>query len=289
LQVKADIGGAVLKLSRVYLQLEALNREVCALFPGTETPLRMEAVRDGLEYLFFVDDVAPILEHWALVASEILFNIRSALDYLAFELHVRHFSGRVPPAVAKDPQFPIFSTVTDLCRHRSTRRLSKRDQSALQQFQPFVRRSDGFKYVRMQLEQMNATHVADKHRALQVVAAAIGAYGSPSFPDWCGFENHIPPDPIVSNACVQRWAFERKPVGLQLDHTAIISVAVVTPDSRFNLINTFGQFANAATFVLERFSDRFEKVPRPVAWRHPMWTDPLLPEGAVSPKRRSLF
>jgi hypothetical protein len=141
----------------------------------------------------------------------------------------------------------------------------------------------------MHLEQMNAVRTVDKHRALHVVAATLGAYGAPSFPDWSGFENHISPDPIVSGTCVQRWTFRREPATVNLGAFALVSVALSAPGLKFHMVNTLGSFVNAATFVLERFADRFEKVPHPIAWRHPMWANPLLPEGAAVPRQRSLF
>jgi len=45
---------------------------------------------------------------WLLIAAEIMFDLRSALDHLVYLLHVRRHRDRVPKSVATRTQFPIY-------------------------------------------------------------------------------------------------------------------------------------------------------------------------------------
>ena len=59
--------------------------------------VRPEMHRRGLEYRLHVIESAPeVDEAVPFVVSELLFNLRSALDQLSYQLHVRHYRGRVP-------------------------------------------------------------------------------------------------------------------------------------------------------------------------------------------------
>jgi hypothetical protein len=130
-----SLEGAVAKLSRAYLELVCLQQQIHARFsPAKAWPLRAEEHRSGLEYRFYLGDIPPIDPVWSLVASEILFNARCALDYLVYELHARRYRGVIPKAVSRASMFPIFDDAGEYRRKGAWRikHLSARDRSALQ-------------------------------------------------------------------------------------------------------------------------------------------------------------
>ena len=69
---------------------------------------------------------------------------------------------------------------------------------------------------------------------------------------------------------------------------AILAVAIEHEGQMMALLGTLSELTNNVSFVIERFADRFPKIPRPMAWR-PAWSMPYLPKGAQPPPSRSLF
>ena len=101
-----NLDGPLAKWSRADSELEGLRAEVDAVWPVDKLwPVRARADRSGHRYHFYLGELPAINPDWALVAGEILFNLRSALDHLAYELHVRHYRGRVPKNI--EGSYPI--------------------------------------------------------------------------------------------------------------------------------------------------------------------------------------
>jgi hypothetical protein len=68
----------------------------------------------------------------------------------------------------------------------------------------------------------------------------------------------------------------------------ILAVAIEHEGQMMALTGTLVELVNSVSFVIERFADRFPKIPRPLAWRS-AWCTPYLPKGALRPPSRSLF
>ena len=72
-------------------------------------PVRTERSASGLEHRFYLCDLPGGVDpDWLLIAGEIMFDLRSALDHLVYLLHVRRHRDRVPKSVATRTQFPIY-------------------------------------------------------------------------------------------------------------------------------------------------------------------------------------
>ena len=72
-------------------------------------PLAVEGSSDGLRYDMYAASVPPLPDHLPLRIGDIYHNLRGALDYVAYQLHERHYRGNIPAQVIKDSQFPIYT------------------------------------------------------------------------------------------------------------------------------------------------------------------------------------
>jgi hypothetical protein len=181
-----------------------------------------EAHRDGLEYRFYVDPVEIDTSEWALIAGDCFFNLRSALDHLAFELHVRAFRGNVPDAIAEKSAFPLLIDRPTGNRGRSVnpakwpeiKALGYKQRRAIAWLQPYNRRNDHLRNIRQSLGQIATLNNVDKHRHLNVLQAAALMAGVAWFGDPPGYgfrQDSFLEKPLIGKTEVFRWTFDTAP------------------------------------------------------------------------------
>ena len=286
--MSGNIGGAVAKLSRSYMQLTELQRHVESIFPPAKLwPLAIEERRPGFEYFLHLSQIPSIDPGWTLIASEILYNIRCALDYLVYELHVRRFRGTPPASVAKVSMFPISFNQPNFPQFRIDT-LGKREQRAIRHLQPYIARRDGWEFTRLALGQLHALQNIDKHRRLHVVTATQAVVFSHSYPASCGFAFEHSSGAVKSGAHVQTYTFVSPPPEVKFAEGVILAPALEHDGQKMSLLGTLSELTNQVTFVIERFADQFPGVPRPLAWRHDWWASPIREKVRPRPSR-SLF
>jgi hypothetical protein len=93
-----------------------------------------EAQRSGREYRFYVDAVELDTKDWPLLVGDCLFNLRSALDHLVFELHAKAFRGNVPDPIAEKVARPL---------PRNGQRSRASDTNSVERSLGFSRTTDG--------------------------------------------------------------------------------------------------------------------------------------------------
>lgn len=95
------------------------------------------------EYVFVLDSVYHVPRDWPITIGEVLFNLRSALDHVAYELAISHSGPRLDPKVAQASEFPIFSNAADFRdRGRGKIRAIAPDRQALiERMQPLPGRT----------------------------------------------------------------------------------------------------------------------------------------------------
>ena len=64
----------------------------------------------------------PIPLVFSLIIGDIVHNLRSSLDNLAYELARRHAGGDLPPDLERMPAFPIYSSIKDYNSFFKTKR-----------------------------------------------------------------------------------------------------------------------------------------------------------------------
>lgn len=211
-------------------------------------PLEVEGSLDGLRYDMYVGSVPPLPDHLPLRIGDIYHNLRGALDYLAYQLHERHYRGNIPSQVVKDSQFPIFGSVptgksgTPLATNswKAMRTLGVKERTAISWLQPYNTRKDKLEGIRNHLRDIGNINNIDKHRNLHITRSMVQAVRSmASIPDY-----RLTQDPafgavIEVGTRIDTWIFERRP-----------PVATMA-----------GQFTCRAGAVFEASGDRFDALP----------------------------
>ncbi len=98
----SGIASAKLKLARIAAHLNEINRLIEKL-AETEDTYEIISEADGKETLHFLVDAPTDIQ---IIAGEIIYQLRSALDHLAF--HLVQSNGRIPP---RRCQFPLLLEV----------------------------------------------------------------------------------------------------------------------------------------------------------------------------------
>jgi hypothetical protein len=261
-----SLEGPLAKLARADRQLDALEQEIKAVWhPLKPWPVRTEVHRSELEYRFYLRELPEIEPEWALWVGEIIFDLRSALDHLAYQLHVRRFVGKSYARFERVSQFPI-------CDHEVTFRgqgrkpkgypsmialLGKRDRRALAYLQPYKTRHDRWQYTRLALSELSTIHNIDKHRKLHVVTGSHGAAVVPGFQPYTGFQLQPIWGSVKSHAHVETWTFTKLPAEMQDHGGAYLQIVLEYGDRSSDLLPLLQSLTDAVRNVLRRFSDRF--------------------------------
>jgi hypothetical protein len=183
-------------------------------------PLRVESSTDGLRYDMYAIDVPPLPEDLPLVLGDIYHNLRGALDYLAYQLHERHYRGKIPSQVIKDSQFPILGSpkmakggvpaLADSWKEIGT--LGKKERTAIAWLQPYNARKDTLEGVRVHLSDISAINNVDKHRKLHVTRSTVQAVPTmASLPGYGLTQSPAFGVPIEAGSLIDTWTFERTP------------------------------------------------------------------------------
>ncbi len=175
-----------------------------------------EAHRNGLEYRFYVDAEKIDTKDWPLLAGDCLFNLRSALDHLVFDLHVKAFGGKVPDAIAKRSEFPILTTArsSDPAKWPEIGNLAYEQRRAIAWLQPYNGRNDQYRDVRRDLGRIARFNNIDKHRHLHVLQASphiaeVAWFGDD--PAWGWQQQSFLGVPLEGKTEVFRWTFDTAP------------------------------------------------------------------------------
>lgn len=159
--------GAWTKADRAREHLETLQAEIAAHAAGPAVVVvRLEIAPRSDHYNLVVDAVpeAPLIR-WGVAVGDIVHNLRSALDHLAYQLVRYGRCSDLSRREMKQVQFPIHDTRSDF-RESLTRRLpgvGLRQVGMIEREQPYKRYNDvSFSPLRRLRELSNA----DKHRVV---------------------------------------------------------------------------------------------------------------------------
>ncbi len=255
-----SLEGPLAKWARAKGQSEELRKEIWGVFPTHKRwPVRTEADGSGLEYRFYLGELPDVDPEWALKLGEIMFNLRSALDHLAYELHLRHFRGALPNRIEGVTQFPIYMQPSEFGRnYYRIKDLSHRDRRALAHLQPYVTWRDQWFETRYWLSRLNALHNFDKHRKLHLVTASLIRTPWPHMDASLGFETHPSWGPVEPEAEVDRWTFAKAPPDLQPHHGVTLQVILEHGGEWVEVGRLTARILIAVNSVIERFANRFE-------------------------------
>lgn len=166
--------GYLLKLARAEEHINRLKAAVdgrieqkpYATFPDFDTNTREHVIRAKI--------LIPIPETWSLDVGDILHNLRSALDHLAFELACSHKGSPLTSIEAKRSEFPIFGERAPTSKQWSDRigLCHPGAQAIIRNLQPYK----SFDYRDHCLWIISALNNIDKHRTLHIVTSTLAGF-----------------------------------------------------------------------------------------------------------------
>lgn len=159
--------GCRVKLARADHHLEDLEARARAFYATNPYTTSVHHDHETSEFRITLErSEQPPLE-WGAIVGEVLYNLRSALDHLAWEL-ARLDSGREPPS---NTEFPIFKDRGRFEREGTKRieALSPAHQALIEGLQPYNRSDPASDPLWLLYSLRNI----DQHRTLHVVAAVM--------------------------------------------------------------------------------------------------------------------
>jgi hypothetical protein len=200
-----------------------------------------------------------------------MFDLRSALDHLMFQLWARHFHGKAHPRIEGVSQFPIYDDggefikyrkgIATICRKAGITTLSVREWQTLRDVQPYVTRKDKWQYTRYWLGRLNTLHNFDKHRQLHVIAASQNAAVIPKFHvAFGGPETHPSWGPLKPDGYVETWTYTKVPPEVEPHHGALLQIGLEYGDQEWVELTEvlLTNLVAAVRWVFARFAGRFE-------------------------------
>lgn len=155
----------IAKIQNAKDHLAALETEVSAFFSTApyQVATRVDPRSRRLIYYIRRADAPP--EKIALLAGDVIQNLRSSLDQLAYQLFIKNLG---PTASARHVYFPIGENLTDFNSRKSryTKGMAASARVAIDGVQPYKGGSDI-------LWQLHALNLIDKHRALITAGSAF--------------------------------------------------------------------------------------------------------------------
>jgi len=166
-----------LKLERAMEHLGVIRSEITTWLSSNvhRLPRQVDVVTGEFVYPVRVLGEIP-QERWGKLIGDCLFDFRSCLDHLAYELAERHSGKPLSKSVAERSEFPIFGTRAPTASEWEARvgGIAPEAQEIIDSVQPYHR---GAQYVRHELWALHELHNVDKHRALHLVLLNLRGRG----------------------------------------------------------------------------------------------------------------
>lgn len=180
-----DVSGARLKVDRARRHLVDLQLQVATWRVAAPAPtFTVEALDDGHAHVVRVVEVPDVPVEWSLVLGDVVHNLRSALDLLAWQAVI---AGGGSPS--KRTAFPVFSrNVNDVGDKGVTVALkgaAPRLVESIRRFQPFNRCETREALRNDALWVLHNLDIEDKHHLLVVCAAVLR-----------GITHNLPPEAV---------------------------------------------------------------------------------------------
>lgn len=226
-------------------------------------PLRMISSEDGLKYEFFAKAVPALPANLSLMLGDAYYNARAALDYLVFQLHIRHYQGSVPSNIIRKPAFPIYDQPQQYGpdRWESIKRLAKRERTIIERLQPYNQRPGRLFGIREHLFDISRINNHDKHRQLHVTRTLAQAVPTLNSLSQYGLKHH--PEfgkPIESGSLIDTWTFDQAPPEESMrrwDWKFRSGATFEIDGQKFDLIPNLGGSIQVVAQVINRFSGLF--------------------------------
>jgi hypothetical protein len=267
------------KLRRAAEHYRLILNQYYGGFTRMRVPVQVEQL-GPLEYQLRVGDIDPLAPELPLIFGDAYYDLRAALDYLIYQLHVRRFHGNVGPDAARDSAFPVLSsrrvypsgprsgTPISTREWKEIKRLGQPIRRAIEWLQPYNTRNDRYGELRSALADIRDLNNIDKHRELHLGQKYVMAVPVPAFPVQLGFRQ----DPafgvvLESGAYVDTWAFNSLPPVEQVRESRIVQVGMAIEPTRGDRIEALAHLGGsilAVQMVIDRFRHLFPAPSQPL-------------------------
>lgn len=258
--MSGSLQGPISRLGRAADHYRTLKNEFHFGVDHKRRPVTIESHRNGLEYRFRVGEIEEIAPEWPLLLGEAFYNLRSALDHLVYEMHVRRWRGNVPERVVRNSQFPIYSKPrkqkgggSDLPTKewKEIGTLAKRERAAIEWLQPYKGRNAAPNIAKSLVGQHRAVlrDIAklnnwDKHRELHLAHTAVVSVYRPNIEKRFGLRQFPAFGvPLRSHAYVDTWTFKipPPPENVEMHHGIYSTVGIDPRGDRIQALPNLGR------------------------------------------------
>jgi hypothetical protein len=284
-----SIDQPIAKLRRAAEHYRFILNQYYGGFTRMRVPVTLEQ-NGPLEYKLRVGDIDPLAPELPLIFGDAYYDLRAALDYLVYQLHVRRFHGSVGPDAARDSAFPILSsrrvypsdrragTPVSTREWKEIKRLGQPIRRAIEWLQPYNTRNDRYRELRPALADIHDLNNIDKHRQLHLGEQYVIAVRTPSFPAQHGFRQN-PAFGVESGAHVDTWTFSSPPPAGQIPQTGIVQAGMVIEPTRGDRIEALAHLGGsilAVHMIIDRFRHLFPSPSQPLDLSWVRRFDPVL-------------
>jgi hypothetical protein len=225
-------------------------------------PLKMVTSEDRLRYDFYAEGVSALPADLPLVLGDAYYNLRAALDHLVYQMHERHYRGKVPANIAEKTQFPIRLNASNSGPDSwvGIKHLAGRERTAIAWLQPYRQRNDALHGIREHLADISKINNIDKHQRLHIIRSLPQAV--PTMESLSGYGLHQNPafgNPIESGSLVNTWIFDNEPSEDKMARSWKFRSGAIfeARGYRIDLIPHLGGSIHAVAQILHRFSYLF--------------------------------
>jgi len=178
-----DFSSSIAKIARADCQIEDLRREMHSFCGKIKRSIKTNDEADEKQWTYWGENpIVPI--SWSVRTGEVLYNLRSALDHLVWQLVLAN--GQRPN---RNNQFPIVNDASEWnnsCRRRLNG-ISDRSKQTIKHLQPFnptlVLRTDSgvCPFDAQTFRILRELSNIDKHRYLHLIIVTTGGIGPIEF------------------------------------------------------------------------------------------------------------
>jgi hypothetical protein len=195
-----DLTGARLKVDRAQMHLDALQSAALKWQGQAPEPSFVVDVEDeGRVHIVRVSGVPEVPVAWAGVLGDMLHNLRSSLDHLAWQLVI---AGGGEPN--RHTYFPILKKRADRSVTSALKGAPVEAVERIRELQPYVRCASQAEFRNDALHMIQSLNIADKHRLLVLCATVTDTLSHEIRPDVVGATVTLTMSPAQEGSEVMR-------------------------------------------------------------------------------------
>jgi hypothetical protein len=207
-----DVTGARIKVERARVHIAAIETEVAAWLARVGDPcFEQDVLDDGRTHVVRLVHVPSTPQHWGAIVGDVLHNLRSALDLLAWQAVIA--GGGTP---GKKTGFPVFQHNRGDAGDKGVTLALKGAKpdfvEAVRRFQPYNRCHSPVALRNDALWVLHRLNIEDKHHLLVTCAAVVGDVSHEVPYETLGGDVTVTLQPARDGAEVLRYSNIPKPV-----------------------------------------------------------------------------